>query len=480
MIGYPMKQTLFRTGILSAIACLLVVSVFGQEPALFWDRILYAPGHFGNSYEVMGEHEMREYLAACKDFGFNRYADWYDTADCTDPFSGQNHMLLGNALWQRKKENFRSAQDLGLPCDLVITPNHVFAEQCSAAPATTSDRIFGQLVCPSKPEGHAIILRNYENLFADLAASSIRLNALWPAPYDYGGCACAECDPYILTFTKLCRDIHEIALKHHPGIEMRFIGWWWSEEEHRLFADWVDQNAPGWVKSVALHIPYGELDVGDVPLPAGCERQAFVHIGYADVTQPIDIYGLFGPVAAPNRLQQTLDALKAHGCTGLMAYSEGVLDDVNKALLAGLASGLHQDATSVLTAYARRFFNADDATAAEWAAWLRAWGNPFSVDAEACASTLSRLTAPIGEHPWRLKQWELKLELLQAHHAVMAIPEWTPERFNKADDFWKVYERLERGVWGLGPTRGCIAKSRNNLPWYPDWAKHTAAGTVIK
>ncbi len=62
----------------------------------------------------------------------------------------------------------------------------------------------------------------------------------------------------------------------------------------------------------------------------------------------------------------------------------------------------------------------------------------------------------------------------------MAIPEWTPERFNKADDFWKVYERLERGVWGLGPTRGCIARSRNNLPWYPDYAKHAAAGTVTK
>ena len=110
----------------------MVVPVFGQESAPFQDRILYAPGHFGNSYEVMGEHEMRDYLAECKDYGFNRYADWYDTADCTDLFSGQNHMLLGSALWQRKKANFRSAQSLGLPCDLVITPNHVFAEQCGA------------------------------------------------------------------------------------------------------------------------------------------------------------------------------------------------------------------------------------------------------------------------------------------------------------------------------------------------------------
>ena len=107
-----MNRIRIPAGILFAVACLMVVPVFGQEAAPFQDRILYAPGHFGNSYEVMGEHEMRDYLAECKGYGFNRYADWYDTADCTDLFSGQNHMLLGSALWQRKKANFRSAQSL--------------------------------------------------------------------------------------------------------------------------------------------------------------------------------------------------------------------------------------------------------------------------------------------------------------------------------------------------------------------------------
>ena len=37
---------------------------------------LYAPAHFGNSYEVMGELEMRDLLTESVYWGFNRYGDW--------------------------------------------------------------------------------------------------------------------------------------------------------------------------------------------------------------------------------------------------------------------------------------------------------------------------------------------------------------------------------------------------------------------
>lgn len=134
-------------------------------------------------------------------------------------------------------------------------------------------------------------LKNYENLFADLAKEGVQLASLSACPYDYGGCTCDECNPWILTFAKLTRDIYAVAQKHHPAIEMNFIGWWWSAEEHRQFAEWADATAPGWAKSIFLHIPYGEADVSSVPLPYGCERRAFVHIGYAEDASPKDVYG---------------------------------------------------------------------------------------------------------------------------------------------------------------------------------------------
>ena len=70
-------------------------------------RELYAVGHFGNSYEVMGEYEMRRYLAEAKRWGFNRYADWFDMEDCSDPFAEKGLVLLSHAMWERKKQNFR-------------------------------------------------------------------------------------------------------------------------------------------------------------------------------------------------------------------------------------------------------------------------------------------------------------------------------------------------------------------------------------
>jgi hypothetical protein len=126
-------------------------------------RELYAVGHFGNSYEVMGEYEMRRYLAEAKRWGFNRYADWFDMEDCSDPFAEKGLVLLSHAMWERKKQNFRSAQALGLSCDLVITPNHVYVDQCRPALlAKKGPKIFGQLICPSQPEARAMILKNYE------------------------------------------------------------------------------------------------------------------------------------------------------------------------------------------------------------------------------------------------------------------------------------------------------------------------------
>lgn len=469
------------TSILTALA--LAAGAMAQEAAeeeerpmsapRFAVRELYAPAHFGNSYEVVGEREMRDLLAEAAEWGFNRYGDWFDTIDCSDPFAAPHQWNLGHELWARKKANFRSAQSLGLPCDLIITPNHVYADQCLPdLLAQKAARIFGQLICPSKPAAREVILRNYEHLFADLAEAGVRLAAICPGPYDYGGCACPDCEPWILTFAQLMREIHAVAEQYHPGVEAHFVGWWWSEEEHRLFAEWADREAPGWVKSIYLHIPYGSTDVSDVPLPAGCERRAFVHIGYGEGASPRDVYGHLGPVIAAERLSQTVEDLEKHGCTGWMAYSEGVSDDVNKALLAGLSSGEFAGADAVLASYAEHYFGADSETAKQWAAWLRRWGRPFSVDVEGAVAALVRLVQSSPESLWRLHQWEAKLQLLRLNGEIGPDGDWTPERLAKAEEFWAAQERLQRDTWGLGPVRHVLARRFTPLPWYKTWAEY--------
>ncbi len=294
----------------SFVACLITLlaegAVIAQSPEnaepTFSDRVLYAPGHFGNSYEVMGRFEMRQLLAEAQFWGFNRYADWFDTVDCSDPFAHHEHThyQLAESLWERKKANFLSAQSLGMKCDLVITPNHVYVDQCRPdLRATSGDRVFGQLICPSIPEAHSIILKNYEHLFADLAQAGVKLSAICACPYDYGGCRCDKCDPWILTYAELCREIYGICRRYHPEASLQMIGWWWTPDEHRLFAQWIDSHMPGEIERMYLHIPYGSTRVADVLLPKQCQQAAFVHIGYADQAAPKDVYGHLGPVIAP-------------------------------------------------------------------------------------------------------------------------------------------------------------------------------------
>ena len=470
----------FRPGWLGPLALFTALAAAASPASRAAQRHceLYAPGHFGNWYEVAGENEMRRVLQEAKHWGYNRYGDWFDTLDCVNPFSGDRQYSLGNALWDRKKAHFRTAQDLGLATDLIITPNHVYRDQL--APqwlAESGGRVFGQLICPRKPGAREVILSNYENLFADLARAGVRLTALNAAPYDYGGCNCEQCKPWILTFAELTADIYRIAQRYHPGIELHFIGWWWSAEEHRLFAEWMDRHLPRAAVSLAMHIPYGKTSVAGVPLPANCRRYAFVHIGYADQAEPRDVYGKTGPVIAPVRIEKTVADLAAQGVTGVVAYSEGIFDDVNKALLAGLWSGRYRTSEEVLATYAQRYFAAGQKRARQWSGWLTPWGRPFDVDAAAAGRSLGRLSG--DPRDWRRRQWQLKADMFAAHQAIVAAgDEWTPARLKRVAEFFSAEELLQREVYGTGPLRHIFARKFLDLPWYASWLKHTQGSAL--
>lgn len=453
---------------------LLVLSLLGlgghdARPAEAPFCELYAVGHFGNWYEVAGVNETRRMLGEAKHWGFNRYADWFDAIDCVDPFSGDPQFSLGNALWDLKRAHFRTAQSLGLATDLVITPNHVYRDQLKPEwLAKRGPRIQGQLICPHQPGARELILKNHTHLLADLAKAGVNLTAINAAPYDYGGCGCDQCNPWIITFAQLTLDIHKIARTHHPKVALHFIGWWWTAEEHKVFAQWMDEHAPGLAASMALHIPYDKTGVADVPLPKGCRKHAFVHIGYPDRSSPRDIYAKTGPVAAPNRIAATVTNLSAQTVSGVMAYSEGIYDDVNKALLGALLTGKQQTSRDVLLDYARRYLAATDAQAKTWADWLTAWGAPYSVDAAAARKALEKMSGdPMN---WRRRQWELKADMFAANQAIGPGDNWTPERLAQADAFWAAEEKLQREVYGIGPVRHILNRRFLEMPWYKSWA----------
>lgn len=451
------------------------------QPAAFPLRECYCPAHFGNSYEAMGSREMAAYLAELKWMGFNRYGDWITTTDICNPYTSDAFWDLAKEQLDRKKRAFQAAQDLGLGLNLIVTPNHVYLDQLRPHyAAVKTKKIFGQLVCPSHPEARKLILDNFARWFGDLADAGLRFSAFTAFAYDYGGCDCEKCRPWILTFARLMKEVHEVARRRHPQIQPWFCSWWWTPAEHAQFNAWAAKEAPGWLKGMTMHIEYGQTRPKDVEVPAGCRKLAFVHVGYGD-QRDIEVYGRVGPVIAPQRLPQTLAELRQRGFEGFQAYSEGVFDDCNKTLLAGIGSGQFSDATAALGAYAGRYFRASGARAGQWANWLGQWGNRKSVALPAAAEELGRLAE--GAAPgWRLEQWRFKLqfETLDRKLSTTRPNEWTAERLAMADEFFALQERLYREVYRLGPVRHVLNPRFMPPAWVDSWRKATTAAAAAK
>ncbi len=429
-------------------------------------RELYCPSHFGNTYEVAGPNEIRDLLAESKFWGYNRFTDWFDTIDLYDLYH-KNHQLynMPEAVWEQKFQNYRAASSLGYELALLITPNHVFSNQVTVEnEAVKGPRIFGQLLCPSRNDSVEIILDNYRNLFRDFSRRDLSLFAISACPYDYGGCACEACQPWIVSFGKLTVKILEVAREFFPEIKVELIGWWWTSEEQAKFNDWEKDHASGFFSAMNHHILYGETSFAPRPVPATCAERAFINIGYGE-KKGIDLYGHFGPTIAAQRLERTMVFLHEYGADGFLAYSEGACDEINKAIAGGLASAQYQTAAEVLEAYAQRYLGGDNNG---WRDWLWQMGDITNVDLAKARTDFDQL-ASTSRHTWRLQALEEKLKMCEANAVVERQVEWTPDRIAAAEKFWASKENLWRGIWKMGLGRHSIFLKYEG--YSPEWDK---------
>jgi hypothetical protein len=284
-----------------------------------------------------------------------------------------------------------------------------------------------------------------------------------------------------------------IAREYFADVTPRLIGWWVTEEEHELLAEWADEHAPGLFASCALYIKYGETrPAGHPRLPEGCEPHAFVHVGYNTTpTIPKDVYGIWGPVVAPERLEGTHRDLATFGCTGYVTYDEGAFDDCNRAIWAALTSGHAESAREVLEEYARRYFDADD-DAAQWADWIARWQEPWEVDLRSAREEFERLAGRLAEGfvvseegrlssrlNWRVAQWEGKLRLIELDTRLREIADWDGDALALAGEFLDERQWLQRHCWGLGPLRHAIHPHFQQPTWWQDYLEAGGGGARL-
>ncbi|MBQ3454000.1 MAG: hypothetical protein IJG25_03960, partial [Thermoguttaceae bacterium] len=119
----------FPAFVLAAWCAAAALPLPAQEQRAFEHIEMYCPSHFGNTYEVFGENEMREALATLKEYGCQWYSDWFDMECCADLATNKLN-AFSTVLWQNIRMHYRLAREMGLKTALIIAPNWTYYDQC--------------------------------------------------------------------------------------------------------------------------------------------------------------------------------------------------------------------------------------------------------------------------------------------------------------------------------------------------------------
>jgi len=152
-------------------------------------------------------------------------------------------------------------------------------------------------------------------------------------PYDEGGCACAKCAPWGCNgYLRLSRDLTRLGREYFPKLKTVLSTWMFDtppEGEWQGLADALAKD-PGWVDYILADshedFPRYPLDHG---VPGGLPLLNFPEISMWGNSP----WGGFGANPLPARFQRLWDQVKGT-VTGGFPYSEGIYEDMNKAVVA--------------------------------------------------------------------------------------------------------------------------------------------------
>ena len=294
-------------------------------------RGLYFATHFHNWYHVAPEAEIARYMEDIALWGVNAVMVIFPMINLRDWDDPQAEPAMRMVRWYAL-----TARDLGLQFATSVN-NTMFSGapksiRAMPLPDPTGRRgNSGHPVCPSNPDGHAYLMANARRLFERLSDAGVDLLCHWP--YDEGGCACGRCLPWGSNgYLMLARDLTRLGREFFPRMKSVLSTWMFDtppEGEWAGLAEALDKY-PGWVDYILADshedFPRYPLDAG---IPGRLPLATFPEISMWG-NWP---WGGAGANPLPTRLQRLWDQVK-HAAAGGFPYSEGIYEDLNKAVVA--------------------------------------------------------------------------------------------------------------------------------------------------
>lgn len=234
---------------------------------------------------------------------------------------------------------------------------HSFPNNISPELVTPEISFKGSYVCPSTREGRRLILDSRRMLFRRLS----RIDAVFTSSHDPGGCPCPRCTPWVETFVPLAEEEAQIAREHHPESLFYISNQALSRDENLWLFDYLESESPDWLDGIVWgpqSRPLGELREG---LPDRYDIIAFPDITHLIICQyPVIgfdhanalVHHRESPTYRPRAMRRIYHETAAESI-GSMPYSEGLHDDLNKAVWSGLNWGVEPEES--VAEYVRRY-----------------------------------------------------------------------------------------------------------------------------
>ena len=327
----------------------------GQSVPQNEKRVIQFCQHFFNWYQCCTEEELREHIEDLVLWGLNGVSTVFSCLN----FTGWDDPNLSDAV-----KIFRSlmqiAKDLHLKTgvefsnmDFMIPRKELRADYKYLLSKT------GNIICPSVEGGYAYI----EELFGKILAlvDDIGLDFIVYIAYDEGGCSCDKCWPWAgRGYYDMTRRLSAFARERYPHLEFWLFTWYVGHgEDHRdewpaLYRRLQEDAAKGdnWADCLLLETrDYYEQVY--YPTWHGQPTPHIKMLTFPDVSMTgLTPWGGFGTVCTPALMKRWEEPFAPH-CNGGYLYSEGIWDDINKAVMLGIYWDRSYPTDEILKDYCR-------------------------------------------------------------------------------------------------------------------------------
>lgn len=331
-------------------------------PNLF--RGMYFATHNNNYYVDAPIQEVRVIMEDLMLWGLNAVCTWFDFHHYNSVDEEAADIML-----KRIGEIFEIAHELGIKTVVTSNANEAFPD---SPPHLRADwKIQGKYhrelaghyhieICPSKKGGIERILHDRTIHLEKI--KDFPIDYMIFGPYDQGGCTCDACSPWGANGYLRCLKVLRPLIKQYlPGTKICMSSWYFERfiaDEWNAFIEEIEKGDwKDWIGFIIAHFHEGER------IPTYLREHKSVDTIPLVEFSEISMYGAkpwggFGANPYPKKLNM-VHTLSEGVYSGCLPYSEGIYEDLNKAIILGQYSGLSEDAFEIVRLYAKMEFSED-------------------------------------------------------------------------------------------------------------------------